>query len=112
PEKPYADKKFVAQDVKVGAFALSPSQVERLPTDENLTVTPEMLAALSDDLKPRAKVDSEGRLFVAAEAGGTPDAPRIGDARIRYKVAKPQTISLTAKQMQNSFVPYQADAGE
>jgi Ran GTPase-activating protein (RanGAP) involved in mRNA processing and transport len=107
--KPYEDAKLNAKDVKVGAFTLTSAQVEKIPVDENLPVTTELLAALPDDLKGRAKPGPDGVLFVGI---GTPEAPQVGDARIRFKIARPQTVSLVAKQTQSTFEPFTPEAGE
>jgi Ran GTPase-activating protein (RanGAP) involved in mRNA processing and transport len=111
-DKPYADTAFNAADVKVGAFALAPRQVERLPADEDLPVTEAMLTSVPDALKGRAKATPDGLLFVAAEPGSTPDAPRVGDARVRFKVARPQTVTVVARQSGHALEPYRAAAGE
>jgi Ran GTPase-activating protein (RanGAP) involved in mRNA processing and transport len=37
---------------------------------------------------------------------GNPDAPQIGDVRIHYKVAKPGSVTVMAKQSKSSFEPY------
>jgi Ran GTPase-activating protein (RanGAP) involved in mRNA processing and transport len=106
-DKPYPGDKFKAADVKVGAFTLTPAQVDQVPATEALPLTEDMLSPLPDALKGKVKLTSDGWLF----KGANPDAPQVGDARIRYKVAKPQTVTVVARQSGNSFTPYPSTAG-
>ncbi|HWG45415.1 MAG TPA: TMEM43 family protein [Gemmataceae bacterium] len=110
-DKPFVDEKFKAAEVKVGAFTLTPSQVDHIPPEEALPVTEDVLAKLPAERKAEAKITADGLLFVGANLGGNPDAPKVGDARIRYKIAKPQTVTVVAKQTGNTFAPYPSAAG-
>jgi Leucine-rich repeat (LRR) protein len=110
-DKPYADTKLNAGDVRVGAFALPPALVEQLPTDEALPVTDDMLTHLPDDLKGRAKLAKDGALFVGAQPGSNPVEPQVGDALIHFKAAKPETVTVVAKQVGGTFAPYTMSAG-
>src|SRR5262249_1711227 len=92
---------------KVGAFTLTPAQVDQIPATEALPLTEDLLAMLPDDLKGQGKLTADGWLFV----GANPDAPRVGDARIRYKVARPQTVTVVARQSGNTSPPYPSEAG-
>jgi hypothetical protein len=111
-DKPYADAKLKADHVTLGAFTLSAAQVEKVPAGDSLSVAADMLSSLADDLKKRATPDDEGRLFIAADAGHGPDTPKVGDARIRYSIAGPQTVTVLAKQTQSTFEPYVPEGGE
>jgi hypothetical protein len=111
-DKPYPDANFTATDVKVGAFTLTPGQVNHLEADTDLVVTPEMLAGVPENLQGLVAIDAEGRLFVSAQPGSTPDAPRVGDARIRYRVSRPQVVTVVARQSHATFEPYTPEAGE
>ena len=86
--------------------------MERIPANDTLTITGEMLTRAPANLKGQLAASPEGYLFVAARPGHGPDAPGVGDVRIRYKVAKPQVISLAAKQTQATFEPFTPQAGE
>jgi Leucine-rich repeat (LRR) protein len=111
-DKPYKDATFNAQNVKLGAFTLPDALVQKLDVKEALDITPDVLAKLNPDVKDRAQVDGEGRLFISAEGGSKPDNPKVGDVRLRYKVFKPQTVTVVAKQTGSSFEPYQPSEGE
>jgi Transmembrane protein 43 len=111
-ERPYADSKLDAKDVKLGAFALNPKQVARIPANDALPITAELLSKAPAPLKDQLAPDPEGYLFVGAQPGHTPAAPQAGDFRIRFKVAKPQTITVAAKQTQAAFEPFTPAGGE
>ncbi len=104
-DKPYADGQWAAAKVRVGPFTLRPEQASQIPADEPLAITPELLAKVPNDLK--ANIDGEGRLYL-----GDPEAPQVGDARIRYKLARPQTVTLVAKQTGDTFEPYAPAEGD
>jgi len=106
-DKPYADESFEAADVQMGAFTLTPAQGKQIPAKEALPLSEDLLATLPEDLKGTVKVTGDGWLFI----GTNPEGPKVGDARIRYKVAKPQTVTVIAKQTGNTFAPYPTGAG-
>jgi hypothetical protein len=43
--------------------------------------------------------------------GQNPASPAIGDTRIAFKVVRPATVSIVARQVENTFEAYQAKAG-
>src|SRR5260370_1071313 len=67
PDKPTQDPASPPEDVKGGAFPLTRAQAERIPADEDLRLTEDMLAGLPEGLKGKATIDPEGRLLVQAE---------------------------------------------
>lgn len=105
--KPYNDATYNAVEVKLGAFALTTGEVGQIKADEAMPITEDMLAKVPDDLKGTVKATADGWLYV----GANPDAPRVGDCRIRYKIAKPQTITVVAKQEGSRLVPYPVAGG-
>lgn len=106
--KPYEDARYTAAEVKLGAFTLTPEQVAKIPAEEALPITEEMAAKVPEDLKGLVKPTQDGLLYV----GVSSDDPKVGDCRIRYKVAKPQTISIVAKQEGNRLVPFPVEGGQ
>ncbi len=106
-KKPYDDASYNAAEVKLGAFALTPGQVGQIKADEALPITEEILAEVPDEVKGSVKATADGLLYV----GANPDAPRVGDCRIRYKLAKPQTITVVAKQESGRLVPFPVEGG-
>jgi uncharacterized protein (TIGR02996 family) len=112
PDKPFADDKFAATDARLGAFALTPAQLKHLSATDPLPVTEEMLAKVPDEFKDRAKVAPDGLLFIGTNPGSTPQAPQVGDVQIRYKVVKPQTVTVLARQTGNTFAPFTAQGSD
>lgn len=106
--KPYEDAHYNATEARLGAFALTSSQIDKVPADEALPITEEMLAKIPEDLKGQARPTQDGLLYV----GGNADDPKVGDCRIRYKVAKPQTLSVIAKQEGNRLIPFPVEGGQ
>jgi Transmembrane protein 43 len=112
PEKPYADATLNSKEVKLGAFVLNPKQVERIPANDPLPITKEMVQTAPAVLRDRMAADPEGYLFVGTQPGQAPDAPQVGAVRVRFKVAKPQTISVVAQQTPTSFEPFAPEGGK
>lgn len=106
--KRYEDEKYRAAEVKLGAFVLAPEQIDKVPAEEALPVSEEMFAKLPEDLKGQVKRTQDGLLYV----GSNPDDPKVGDCRIRYKVANPQTLSVIAKQQGNGLMPFPVEGGQ
>ncbi len=109
--KPFADTKLKAATVQVGAFTLSESELDSIPADETSPVTDEMLATLPEKIRKRAAIGPNGTLFIGNGDGETPDNPHVGAARITFKIAKPQTVTVVARQEQQNLRPYHTSAG-
>jgi uncharacterized protein YjbI with pentapeptide repeats len=97
PPWPFEAKSWQAGDVTLGSFTLAPSLIDKIKGEERLPATD------SGKLPDNVKVH-DGQFYK-----GDPASPAVGDARIEYKVAKPGTISVVAKQAQNGLVPFQDD---
>jgi Ran GTPase-activating protein (RanGAP) involved in mRNA processing and transport len=108
----HANAKNNAPNIKLGAFTLPPSLIEKIPANEDWPVTADMLEKLPDEVKKVAKVTEDGLLFVGVDENSNPKNPQIGDERIRFKVAKPQTVSVLSGQSGSTFAPYTPQAGE
>ncbi|MCZ7644565.1 MAG: TMEM43 family protein [Planctomycetota bacterium] len=94
---PYASETFIAPKVTAGAFALSSGLVgqidkwESFPAPAQAEASPQGLKALN------------GTFFKGAD----PAQPQVGDVRVSFKVVKPATVSVIAKQVGSAFAPYQ-----
>jgi Leucine-rich repeat (LRR) protein len=110
-ELPYKDQDFAAPDARLGAFSLTTSQVAKLKGDVPLPVTREMLENLPANNKKPGSLDSDGKLFVSMTEGSTVQEPAVGDIRVAYSVVPPQTITIVARQKQQTFEPYHSSAG-
>jgi hypothetical protein len=95
-----------AKDVKLGEFKLSDSLISKMDNFESLPVTNAEKEKLSAEISDGAKIAEQGFYF-----GGNPGEPKVGDTKIFFKVVKPTTVSVIAKQVGNSFEPYATEAG-
>jgi hypothetical protein len=92
-----------ARKVDIGAFQLSPAQVSAINNYSSLDVSAK---GIPPQLGNRAQRYMQGYYL-----GDNPSMPQIGDIRISHEIVQPTTISLVAQQVNNSFIPYQTEAG-
>ncbi len=104
---PFESKTFVADPVRVGAFAMSPEQIGKLTNATDLAVEAAAADQLPEDLKGKLQV-KDGKFYM----GDDPATPKLGDARVSYQVVKPATVSLVGVQTKETFAPFQAKAGD
>ena len=97
----------VADPVRLGAFQLSPEQVDQLTDAQDLPVNDAMAAALPEPMREQVQVS--GGVFYMGE---NPSSPQIGDVRIRFRVVRPSAASVVGVQTGSTFAPYQAEAGD
>lgn len=100
----YEDNAWVAERAELGAFELSRPLLAQLGGLRSLAVTPDML---NENLREQFQFVDD-----LLYRGKNPEAPAIGDLRIRYSVLEPQTVSLVARQINNGFEPYTTTNGE
>lgn len=103
---PFESREWTAQAVTLGAYRLSDSQVARLDKTEPVTIDPS--AKLPEAVAAKVKPVAGQNMFYA---GGDPASPSVGDTRISFKVVKPATVSVVARQVGNTFEAYLAKAG-
>jgi hypothetical protein len=101
---PLPHQTWYAKEVRLGGFALVRRQVDRL-SQERLPLTKAIFAGLPAAWKNRLTLASNGTLYLPVKPGGAKD-PQIGDVRITFEVMKPQTVSLMARQVGDSFEPW------
>jgi hypothetical protein len=107
--KPFDSQSWQAKLVTIGAFELPPSLIGRITSEEKLPVGG---AASGGDSQP-AKLPENFKVNDGGfYKGADPAAPAVGDLRIDFRVVKPATVSLIAKQVKNTFEPYHAKAGD
>ncbi len=94
---------WTARTVTLGAFTLSPAQVDQLSNAETLRAEEKTSATLPR----RAKYD-DGGYYIGADAS----TPVVGDERITFQVVRPATVSIVGTQVGNTFEPYHAEAGD
>lgn len=103
---PVSSQSWTATKVTLGAFTVSEAQVGLLNKFQDLAVGEEAAAALSPDMKEKAKLRNGGYYL-----GADPTSPATGDARVSFQVVRPATVSLVARQIGDTFEAYQAKAG-
>ncbi len=98
----FDSREETAQDVTLGAFHLSSSDVQSIDEWTGLTVDP--AAAL-----PEGTSAWSGGVY----SGENPDSPEVGDLRITFAAVKPMTISLVGLQQGETIGTYRtANGGE
>jgi hypothetical protein len=104
---PVESTTVVAEKVTVGAYTLSEAQVAQLDRQEKLRMDQAAADAVEGELAGKLRAH-EGMLYIAAD----PASPAVGDARISWSVVRPGPVSLVARQVQGTFEPYRAKAGD
>ena len=98
----YSSTGWVAEPITVGAFKLSQSLAGQISNFTPLTLK----ADTSMPAGIKGKVENNG-IYI----GKNPGSPAIGDMRVSFKVANPTDVSIMARQVENTFEPFQASAG-
>jgi hypothetical protein len=101
---PWDSKTVVAGRVTLGAFTLPSDLVAMIGAKEPLRIETGGAARLTAD---SGLTVADGGLY----RGGNPDAPAVGDVRIRYEIVRPQTVSVVAVQRGSSFDAYRTKTG-
>ena len=100
----YKSSEFVAQDISLGAFTLSPSLISKIVNFEPYPL--ESDSTIPESISDKAKLYDAGFYF-----GSNPAAPQIGDILVKFKIAPMTEVSVIAKQVGNTFEPYSAKTG-
>jgi Leucine-rich repeat (LRR) protein len=102
PQLPFEDKSWQAKEVTVGAFALAPGLIDKIKGDERLTVTDPGEGKLPNKVKV-----ADGIFYFGEDAA----RPVVGDSKTEFKVVKPGTLSVVAKQGKTGLEPFDDGAG-
>jgi hypothetical protein len=100
----YPSREAVASRVTIGAFTLSGSLVSQMRGYTPLPLGTDF--ALPPALAGKGKASGD-----TVYLGRDPGSPQIGDIRVSFQEVKPTEISLVARQVNDTFEPYQARAG-
>ncbi|HEV3074565.1 MAG TPA: TMEM43 family protein [Thermoanaerobaculia bacterium] len=103
---PIASATTLADPVHLGAFKLSKEQLDKLDETEPLRVDQPPTGPLSQDSRSPLKL-ADGGYY----RGADPTSPQVGDARIRFEIVNPKTVSTVGVQTGDTFAAYQARAG-
>lgn len=99
---PYRSTGWVAEPITLGAFTLSRSLAEQINN-----FTPLALGANAALPAGREGKLENGGMYL----GKNPGSPAIGDMRVSFKVVNPTDVSIVSRQIEDTFEPFQANAG-
>ncbi|ANB17817.1 TMEM43 family protein [Dokdonella koreensis] len=94
-EQPFDDAAFYADRVRIGALTVVPALLRTLPTEP----LPATLGQLPPNLAASFS-ERDGVLY-----SGDPDAPAVGDLRIRYRQLQAGTVTLSGLQRGSELQP-------
>ncbi len=100
----FGSASVTAAKVTLGAFTLPDFLVSRIGGGGPLAV--ESLDQASAEVKSQGKLSGGGVYF-----GSNPEAPEVGDLRVKFSLVPTGIVSIVAQQSGSTFVPYQAKSG-
>lgn len=98
---PFEEEAYYANEVELGAFKLSSTQIQMLST--GATVTPDQNAFLPNGYKVLDKY------ITSADSMSNPN---VGDVRVSFKYNTDTTITVLAMQKGNSFADFKSKQGK
>jgi hypothetical protein len=101
---PYESHGMTADEVRLGAFRLSPSLLWRISDFTPLVIDSNI--PVPWELSGRAEVHNYGFYI-----GDEPSNPQIGDIRVRFEAVKATEATVIAKQVNDSLEAYPTKAG-
>ncbi len=94
---------YIANNVNVGGFALTEPFIVQLNDYQDFPMTADTYAQISPDMQ-------QFKLHGTEFYKGSPDAPEVGDIRVRYKIVKPgKIISVIGMQNLDKIEVYHTD---
>ena len=107
---PYPTESWCAEDVHVGAFAVPPDRVSAIGSSTAISLPPADNAVPAG--VPTNSVRIPGGWYIpAAAGGGTPQAPQIGDERVKFERVPQSDVSFVAKQVGATIAAYPTKNG-
>jgi hypothetical protein len=101
PDEPRLPPLTVTTTVKVGEFVMPDKQVRSIQKREPLPAT--SLDSVPEELQPA--VVHDGMIFV----GNDPDAPQVGDLRVKYETVEPLYVRLLGVQRGDTLTHFGND---
>lgn len=130
---PYVSDAWYAQHVSLGDFQLNTAQVRRIDRQTPVRIDDARIATLQPAIRSQV-LTKNGGLYIPADGVPSPSpaaqppaaeataeatglaestgAPQVGDVRIAFTAVYPLEISVIAKQVKQTFKPYQTQAGD
>ena len=87
PQARWASRSWNAENVRLGAFRLEAAQINEIDPDQDI---------------------GEATRYIGQDA----NAPRLGDLRVAWRMARPESLSIVAAQTGDGFGPYATRAGD
>jgi hypothetical protein len=106
PAMAVRSESFTSGQAALGSRRLAPGLIRDQIDPQPLAVTDEMAVTVGASLGRSARAVA-GVVFVGAD----PNAPAIGDLRISYSLAAPETATAVAKQQGTGLLPYETPNG-
>jgi hypothetical protein len=103
---PVTNQTWTAKSVTLGGFTMPDALIDKMDKTESLAVDEIAVSNAAPDVQNRFKLQ-QGRYYLCEN----PSAAAIGDTRVTFKVVRPATVSIVARQIANTFEAYQARAG-
>jgi hypothetical protein len=106
PQMRYQSVMVAAKDATLGAFRPGDSVLRRMAAKETLPVDTALESRIREHAGKAQIVD--GVIYLGAD----PAKPAIGDLRISYRVARPDTATIIGRQAGADFATFQTKAGD
>ncbi len=99
-QMPFQGQTWTAQQVMVGAYALSPGLIRQISANQAIDYTNPEIADIPESIKEKAEV-SNNQIYI-----GTPGNPQIGDLKISHRAALPGQVSVLGRVFSGQIGPY------
>ena len=96
---------YYAPEPRVGAFSVARGVVDGLGASAPAPISAETVSAAQQAFGSRTR-SHQGVIYV-----GEPDAPRVGDLRVAWRVTSAQEVSVVGRQTASAITPYRASNG-
>jgi hypothetical protein len=103
---PVTNQTWTAKSVTLGGFTMPDALIDKMDKTESYAVDETAAGNSVPDVQNRFKLHQGGYYL-----GQNPASPAIGDTKVTFKVVRPATVSIVARQVANTFEAYQAKAG-
>jgi hypothetical protein len=103
---PVTNATWTAKSVTLGGFTMPDALIDKMDKTESIAVDEKTASNAAPDVQNRFKLQ-QGRYYL----GENPAAAAVGDTRVTFKVVRPATVSIVARQVANTFEAFQAKAG-
>jgi hypothetical protein len=103
---PATSQTWTAKSVTLGGFTMPDALIDKMDKTESYAADETAAGNSVPDVQNRFKLHQGGYYL-----GQNPASPAIGDTKVAFKVVRPATVSIVARQVANTFEAYQAKAG-